>query len=390
LDHIEPLLPTISSTTFVRDELISEDITSGEFTFASVGATSFDYYWNGVFKANLKTNGTSGVAPAWTGNMAVPGAAVGWLTVLAVDGAGNHSPVSAEFYLKKAVGGKLAQYLFNDPAPIPPADPVAADTATELVTAAEEPHYAFDLDATGVGSGAGRFADSNCWSSEIGWTCPDAQDLSLSFSGAGEEAFTQDRPVLSENSFTIGAWVMLTEGSVPRTVIAQDFLEAPTNPDAATAAFDIGYDSVSKRFVFHVNYIGSDGITVTTLTASDALPAEEENGFKRVGKWVYLAAICERPVPGSAVPGRIRLDAAHEDITTADPFGGVAFQVVNGVPITLTAGVPAGKGAFRVGDGAVEKYSWAGMVDNLSVWQQALKDGAADNDVHINANQRNP
>ena len=66
---------TISSTTFVQDTLAPADAIHGEFTLASVGATSFDYYWNWVRAGNLPVNSTTGV-PAWTGDLTLPDSAV--------------------------------------------------------------------------------------------------------------------------------------------------------------------------------------------------------------------------------------------------------------------------------------------------------------------------
>jgi hypothetical protein len=380
LDKTAPLKPTITSTTFIQDRLAPSDVTVGGFTLASVGATSLDYYWNGVKKANLLVNGTSGGAPAWTGNMTIPVTAVGWLQIIAVDGAGNHSPMSEAFYVKKAVGGKLAQFLFNDPTTAAPSPSTVFDSARDggtedLIAVADRPRYTFDM-GTDAAWDVGKFAVQT-----------GDQNRSLLLGGTGEEAVTVERPAVSERSFTIGAWVRLTDDSASRTVIAQDLEAAPANPDAAVATYDIGYDQVSDKFVFHVTT--SSGATVT---ASDALPASVTNpstgeviDLPHTGAWVYLAAIYDK---GS---GTIRLHALHEynrnPLDNPDTAG-LTLSPGAVVPLGAGVGVKAGLGGFRVGDGAVGKSSWAGMVDNVSVWQQVLTDVGPDNAVTVNAQKQ--
>jgi len=379
LDKVAPSKPTITSTTFTPDTLASADLTFGAFTLAAPGATSFDYSWNGAPSKNLRANGTSGGAPAWTGNMAVQATTVGSLEVIAVDAAGNRSPKSETFYVKKAVGGKMAQYLFNDPSPINPSPVTVADTARAdangVIDPAYNPHI-FNL-GTDAAWGAGRFADQ-----------PGQTNSSLYLNGNGAEAVSKQRPVASERSFTIGAWVKLTDKSASRTLVAQDLEAAPADPGAAVAAYDIGYDKAGDRFVFHVT--SNSGVQVT---ASDALPAlvTSESGvvtaLPRTNAWVYLAAIYDKGTE------TIRLDAVHE--YNRDPLDdpnteGLAISRGNTISLPVAsvsteAGVKAGMGAFRLGEGAVGKSPWLGMVDNLSVWQQALGDSDSDNAVLFNA-----
>jgi hypothetical protein len=403
LDKTAPSKPSIDSATFTQDTLIPLETALGSFTMAATGATSFQYAWNGGAKTTVPVNGTSLGLPAWIGTLPLTSfSALGALTVTAIDAANNPSPVSDPFFVKKAVAGKLAEYPFNDPTATVASPAVAMDTANDpIITAADAPHYAFNLETAGVAWGVGRFVDQqSCWDPTLGWVCPGVLDRSLSFGGLGEEAVSPQRPVASERSFTVGAWVRLTDDSVSRTLIAQNLDVNPRLPDAAPAAFDIGYDASIQRFVFHVitTITSATGVVSSgAAVAADVLPNTVTDPafgvpipLVRTEKWVYLAGIYD-----SAAGGTIRLDAVHQD--DLDPPGFGPFQVRGDVTTATALGtaagatvIKAGMGDFRVGDGSVDSSPWSGQVDNLSIWQQALSDSPAQNDVLANANANQP
>lgn len=390
LDSKAPAAPALTST-LVPDTLYTPG-TIGNFTMATPDAAAFVYSWNGGPKTTVAPNTTEPVPsaplttmPAWKGDISLASfSAVGTLTVYAVDAAGNRSEDSPAFYVRKEVGEKVAQYLFEDPRTN--AVSVGADTAVDPTAA---PHKTFHLDITSnVSWEAGRYASvPTCLDTNSMWTCPSGENLSRSFSGASGagEAVSSEPPVLSAHSFTIGAWIKLSDKDQPRTIIAQN-LEAPTSSGTGSgiAAYDIGYEQSTNRFVFEVTpTVGAP------VTAFDALPKTTTDQTTHLvsewhsGAWVYLAAIYDEAA------GTIRLDTAHERILkSADPMN-PHLAVQRGAPAFLppSMAVKAGLGPFRVGGGA-GRAPWSGLVDNVSVWQQALSDSDSDDQVLFNVEDK--
>jgi hypothetical protein len=102
LDSVAPLQPKVTSTSFVQGTLYPWDTTSGSFTMAAAGASAFQYSWNGGSNTTtVPVNSRSGGVPAWTGVVPLSFSGAGSLTVTAVDAAGNHSPQSEGFWVKK-------------------------------------------------------------------------------------------------------------------------------------------------------------------------------------------------------------------------------------------------------------------------------------------------
>ena len=102
LDSVAPLQPKVTSTSFDQGTLYPWDTASGSFTMAAAGASAFQYSWNGGSNTTtVPVNSRSGGVPAWTGVVPLTFSGMGSLTVTAVDLAGNGSPQSEAFVVKK-------------------------------------------------------------------------------------------------------------------------------------------------------------------------------------------------------------------------------------------------------------------------------------------------
>lgn len=398
VDTSAPEAPTVTSETYQDGQLAPSDTTYGKFTFSAPGASGFWYSLNGVEKAYLAKNTTVNGVPAWTGNMSIPTSTVGYLEVSAQDAAGNKGVKSEAFYFKRAVQGKLAEYLFNDPKSGALTPTVAADTATvgedgsSIVSSADAPSYAFNLMGSKDAWGSGRWAAAGCYDPDAGWLCGEPQNRDRTFAGTTEGPLdTEKRPFVSDRPFTVGAWVRLSDDDARRTAVALNLEEDPANGAVAPASFSISFDpTVSNgtlpdgtaaqpgRFVASLR--GANG---TVYRALDSLPKTVANGatgsndeVSRTNSWVYVVAIYNGTT--------LKLDTAHELVTDTD---GLPKAYVG--PATTVGASAPGLGSFRVGDGAVAADGsamspWTGDIDNLSVWQQALSDTTTNNQVATN------
>jgi Concanavalin A-like lectin/glucanases superfamily len=168
------------------------------------------------------------------------------------------------------------------------------------------------------------------------WTSGPTDPGAITFDGS-TGAFTASGPVvLTDQSFTVAAWVRLTDASTFRTAVAQQ--------GATASAFYLQYDQSDNRWSFSV--VSADQSSPVSTRALSTGPPQ-------VGTWTFLTGVY-------------------------DAGAGVIRVYVNGqLQGTASAVAWNATGPLSVGDA---KYNgnqtdrWAGDVDNVSVFLGALSD----------------
>lgn len=364
VDKTAPPTPLVTSNVWHEGVLAPNSATTGQFTMTSAGATTMLYRWldDPAPLSSATTTGTV-TASATTTKSLHEWRATGR------DAAGNTGGTAA-FVVKRAQPGKLAEYLFNgrvpsetEPATCTASAPeVTCDTANQQLdseTALTDPDaaaaYQFDLSPVlenFTGDWEGRWAT-------------DAANRAVLFDGdPSSAAELPSRPVVGENSFTIGVWAFLGDSTQSRTLLAQ---ERDANPDPATAAmlvYDVGYDATADKFVARLMDQNGAVIATTADSLPAMNPADPAQPLSRAGSWVYLAMVYD------AAAQTLRLDTLHAATTNPPDSQFATYTVGATAPV---AGTPAvGLGAFRLGAGGSangDRAGWAGPVDNLAIWQ---------------------
>src|SRR6266508_4024034 len=154
---------------------------------------------------------------------------------------------------------------------------------------------------------------------------------------AGQQVAGPNAVVNTSQSFTVSAWVNLTDTSSNRTAVSQD--------GNRYSGFFLNYVSSLNRWVFSRMTSDTDAATAVRAT-SDAAPT--------LGAWTHLVGV-------------------------RDTAAGTMRLYVNGVLQSTTA--PAGNwsatGAFVVGrakGGGTVVNTWAGGIDDVRVYQKVLSD----------------
>lgn len=372
VDTKAPPTPTITATPWVQDVLAPNTATTGTFTMTSAGSTYISYHWASSATQTKVASDSSGKVTA----SATQTTTLDTWDAQASDSAGNTSGI-ATFVVKRTQPGKLAEYLFNGRVPdsTMPAhcDPTVeayeatCDTAnaqldsdaalTDPLAAAA---YKFDLPnnlgpSLFTGPGQGR------WGS-------DPSNQALQFDGATAGTGLDKRPLVSEHSFAIGAWVLLGDATQSRTVIAQERDASPADPANPVLAYDLGYDvgTGAGDDKFTARLMDSTGAVIAQ--ANDALPpylsGDPTQPLSRAGGWVYLAMVYDESAH------TLRLDSAAA--ADANPPGTVQYTWRPGTPVSLTGTPAAGLGSFDLGSGSSvngNRAPWSGPVDNVALWQ---------------------
>ena len=365
VDKTAPPTPTITSSVWREGVLAPSSTTSGSMTMTSAGSSKMYYRWNSATTApNSPTDASGSVTVSTTMTKTFD-----FWHAQAVDVAGN-SGGTGYFYVKRSQPGKLAQYLFNGPVPTdttPAActgEPYEAtcDTANQQLdseTALSDPDaataYKFDLPADQqgfTGDGEGRWPT-------------DTANHAIMFDGdASSSAEVPFRPVVGENSFTIGLWAFLSDATQSRTLLAQERDASPDPTSPAKLSYDLGYDCTQDKFVARLMDQTGTVIAATTDALPATNPADPTMPLQRAGGWVYLAMVYDSSAH------TLRLDAESSALT--DPPDSQFSSYTRGTTVTV-AGTPAiGLGAFMLGTGsssAGDRAAWSGPADNVAVWQ---------------------
>lgn len=340
VDTTKPVV-SVTSATWLPNTLAAST-EPGSFVMSAPGATKIFYRWNSDPVTASKVPNTSGVATQTT----TMTQAVDYWRAWASDAAGNTSATET-YHVKRTQPAKLAQYLFNSGAPLADSETSPLNPGNPAVTEASA--YTFDIeDGFDSFELAGRY---------------DTQ--AALFDGSGTSASVPTRPVVSEESFAIGAWVMMSDRDQSRTLVAQLLDAQPADPASPRLAFDLGYDAALDKFVARV----MNGSGVPVAQAIDALPShlgEDPSAatLTRDGSWVYLAMVYDKGT------NKLRLDANHTGNT--DPPESAFSRLYPGTAVTVPGAVASSAGEFLIGAGSStqgERAGWNGLVDNLAVWQ---------------------
>lgn len=368
LDSKAPPTPTITATPWVQDVLAPNTATTGTFTMTSAGSSRIWYHWASSATALNAASDSSGKVTA----SATQTTTLDTWDAQASDAAGNTSGI-ATFVVKRTQPGKLAEYLFNGRVPDstlpahcnPSVEPYEAtcdtantqlDSDVPLSDPSAAAAYKFDLpDNLGpsvfTGPGQGR------WGS-------DPSNQAIQFDGASAGTGLDTRPLVSEHSFAIGAWVLLGDATQSRTVLAQERDASPADPANPVLAYDLGYDATADKFTARL----MDSTGALIAQANDSLPAylsgDPTQPLSRAGGWIYLAMVYDESAH------TLRLDSAAD--AESNPIGSNQYTWHTGVNTTFTGTPAAGVGAFDLGSGSSangNRAPWSGPVDNLALWQ---------------------
>ncbi len=161
-----------------------------------------------------------------------------------------------------------------------------------------------------------------------GWSASGHSGSALSFDGSSAYAATSAAVVTTTSSFTVSAWVYLTDASASGTAVSED--------GSNISGFELGFESTSDRWVWRMAGTDSTSATLVTVT-STAAPS--------LNTWTQLTAT---------------YNSANNDL---DLYVNGVLQ--NGAVGALGAWTPGG--AFTVGagyDGGRTHY-WKGRVDQV-------------------------
>ena len=199
-----------------------------------------------------------------------------------------------------------------------PMDENAGGTARDLSGAATT----HDLTGHGTGWAAGRSGSA------------------LSFDGTSSYATSAAGALTSTASFSVAAWVYLSDTSVSRTAVSAD--------GANTSGFELGYDSASNRWLFAMAETDSAAATVDKVT-SGAAPA--------LNTWTQLTATYNATSTG--------MDLYVNGVKqTGRLFAGTPWNVTGG--LVAGAGLSAGR-----------THYWQGRVDQVRTHIQVVDAGVA-------------
>jgi hypothetical protein len=171
------------------------------------------------------------------------------------------------------------------------------------------------------------------------WTASGRSRSGLSFNGTSHYAAAAASVLTTNASFTVTAWVNLTDATVSRTAVSQD----GTN----VSGFELGYDQPLNRWVFAMPRSNSAVATVDKISSTAApvagwnqLTASYDSSNNRMHLWV---------------------NGAYQSFTT---FAGTAWNAT---------------GVFQVGAGKITSrtHFWQGTIDAVRGQAGVASDQAA-------------
>lgn len=335
LPALEPVDPTVDLS-----QLQPTSTSSVNMKFTSAGAVSFPYSVAGAVQSPLTTvNGTK--------EMAIPLAKVGvQLSATAKDAAANESDPSV-VWLNRAVPQQLSLYSFLSPLP-DGTPPLGAATLRDSDPETEPSGWELPL-PTDQPTALGRWADCT---DVVSQSC--LRDKALSFeASAASTVVTDHRPVRTDESFTVGAWVKVSQNTGRATILEQK---------GAAGGYSLTYDSDANggkgRFEFTVRAGTAVATAVDGILPGDAATPPDPS---RLDEWYYVAGVYDKSTNAIRVL-TVWLGAESP------------FEVRRAGPDVAVAGPPGqAEGSFFIGDarpgdttGAVP---FVGSVDELSFWQ---------------------
>lgn len=169
-------------------------------------------------------------------------------------------------------------------------------------------------------------------------------------------------PINTAQSFTVSAWVMMTDGSSTRAVLA--------SPGAYGAGFTIYYSSGDKKWVLNrSNHDGATGVVAIRSVAENANPP--------VNVWTHLAGVFNAGCTAAPCPGGLAVEADD----TLQLFVNGRPQ---GAPVNLKAASSTYQPWTVVDDmqigrskvGANYTGYFMGRIDEIAVWQRPLNESA--------------
>jgi hypothetical protein len=245
VDRIPPQRgPDVSAVLYADDNRWHGGVgVPGTFTFTPVLAAGesndIDHYlWGWQDPPTNKVDAATRLGDSATVELTPPGDGPRDLFVQSVDRAGHRSPTAVHHFYVRPGNGPLAHWAL---------DGNAADTA-----------YLGDRHGTVTGPAT--------WG-------PGAVDTAIQITQ--DASTTADPVVRTDTSFSVSAWVRLTEGSVPRVAVSQ--------VDSRVAGFELGYrPETGGRWAFLMPRTNSDNPVIDM--AASAQPAQ-------LGAWTHLAGV---------------------------------------------------------------------------------------------------
>ncbi|MEU8763997.1 LamG domain-containing protein [Streptomyces sp. NPDC048659] len=172
---------------------------------------------------------------------------------------------------------------------------------------------------------------------------------------------TTPMPINTANSFTVSTWVMLTDASSTKAVLA-----APGN---SGVAFTVYYSSADKKWVLNrSNHDGSTGLVAIRSVADYATPP--------VNVWTHLAGVYStgKCVQSPCDDGRpVEADDTLQLFVNGSPQGApVNLKNASSTyqPWSATGDVQIGRARVN---GVYTQY-FTGRIDETKVWQRALNE----------------
>lgn len=167
--------------------------------------------------------------------------------------------------------------------------------------------------------------------SGTGWSGTAISGSSLSFDGTAAYA-AAPAAVTTTGSFTVAAWVYLTDTTVSRTAVSQD--------GNTKSGFELGYSASLNRWVFGMAQRDNPGNPVDQAVS---------DGAPRTNTWIHLAGVYNAASTGLDLYVNGRAQAAYGLHTAANSWSAT--------------------GAFTVGAGkhTVRTKYWKGLIDEVRV-----------------------
>lgn len=344
-DTAAPAAPTITLAEGA-DQLLRPEATSTTATFERADAVKFSWRVGSTVQPLATASGGKA-----TVSVPLDDVTVTTLQAQGVDAANNYGSW-ATAYLRKTVAREVSKFRINDPAP---GAALAGNTSDPAAPVSWNLPLTSNHDL-----GDGRYA--GCQTPEGASPC--SSNRALQFNGNSVGAVVDDhRPVRTDMSLSVGAWVYLAENK-SGTIVSQD---------GTAGAYTLAYDATTQRFAF------SFGSGSTRVTAYDGLPAEPaalDTGLApgaRVGGWTYVVA---KFVKTSSTGGYVQVIAGQRRFNDADANSGAITSVAGASTPVSWAPAPS-TGYFRIGDAATSS-PLNGRVDEITTWQVGIQPADAD------------
>ncbi|MFF8975074.1 LamG-like jellyroll fold domain-containing protein [Streptomyces sp. NPDC014995] len=333
---IEPGAPYNASCA---DTGCGEPGTAGTFTFKPNPEDAADttdpditgYRWSLSTQAGAHVVGSSDANGdvVTISNVIPPVAGTTVLSVAAKDVRERYGPVSTFTFKVDQPDGAVGRWHFND----------GTDSATEGTTRhAMELHQQAGKAATWSGEGRRGEGDHSLRLNDD--VTDPAQQIGYASTQGGA-------PVDTAKSFTISAWVMLTDTTKTRVAAS-----APGT--YSSAAFNLFYSSTAKKWVF--NKAVADSSTPAYVSAVADTPNPP------TGVWTHLAGVFDTKGDQDKTNDTIQLFVNGRP---QGPATGVGLSSVNAAYAPWTSTQDMRVGASKAGE------YFMGSVDELAVWQRA-------------------